>query len=106
MNTYGSIDLTLLGRIVRQHPDLVRSVQLKNGETHQFINVNVDEHNLDAYSNVGAIRVACKKDDRKDGLNYFLANLKPSRQVKSSSPEQSIPTQVQAPPAGEGDLPF
>ena len=42
-NYYGSIDLTELGNIVRNQPELVTEVQLKDGTMHKFIKVDVWE---------------------------------------------------------------
>lgn len=112
-NLFGSIDLTLLGKIVRQHPELVRKVQFKDGE-HQLLNIDVQEkREQDQYGNVAYIKASCKKDQQREGLNYYLANLKVSQFQDDQQPQQSpIPnakpfeqSQTQS-PATDSDLPF
>ena len=104
MGYYGSLDLTKLGQIVRQHPELVKTANMKDGTTHQFINIDVAEkQQADQYGNTGYIKVACKKDQQKQGLNYYLTDLRPSQygnQQQSSQPQQ------QAQVSNESDLPF
>ena len=76
---YGTLDLTLIGRIVRNHPELIRKVQFKDGE-HQLLNIDVHEkREQDQYGNAAYIKTACKKDLQREGINYYLANLKISQ---------------------------
>ena len=73
---YGTLDLTVLGKIVRQHSGLVRKVMFKDGE-HQLLNIDIfEKQQPDQFGNVAAIKASCKKDNRKEGLNYYIANLK------------------------------
>lgn len=110
-NLYGSIDLTLIGRIVRQHPELIRKVQFKDGE-HQLLNIDIhDKREADQYGNVAYIKAACKKGQQREGINYYLANLKLSQfqdeQQQSPVPNAQPYNQQQAPaPSSENDLPF
>ena len=110
-NLFGSIDLTLLGKIVRQHPELVRKVQFKDGE-HQLLNIDVQEkREQDQYGNVAYVKASCKKDQQREGLNYYLANLKVSQfqdgQQQSPVPNAKPFEQPQAPAqSAEDDLPF
>ncbi len=105
-NLYGTIDLTKLGNIVRQHPELVREVTFKSGETHKVINVNINQKQQeDQYGNVAYVKVGVKKDDEKQGLNYFLGDLKVSKFGTEQKPQQQ--SQSYAPsPSNENDLPF
>ena len=105
-NLYGQIDLTVLGKLVRQHPDLVKKVNFKDGE-HQLINVDIfEKQQQDQYGNVATIKASCKKDQQKEGLSYYLANLKVS-QYQNDNQQQSRP-QAAAPQSQNDDdnLPF
>ena len=107
-NMYGSIDLTLLGRLVRQHPELVKRVQFKDGE-HQLLNIDVHEkREQDQYGNVAYVKAACKKDDQREGVNYYLANLKVSQfQDEQQAPAQNARTINQPQSDADKDgLPF
>ena len=106
-NLYGQIDLTVLGKLVRQHPDLVKKVNFKDGE-HQLINVDIfEKQQQDQYGNVATIKASCKKDQQKEGLSYYLANLKKS-QYQNENQQQGRP-QTAAPQSqndNSDDLPF
>lgn len=109
-NLYGSLDLTVLGKLVRQHPELVRKVNFKDGE-HQLINIDVfGKQQPDQYDNVATIKATCKKDQQKEGLSYYLANLKVSQyQNDNQQPQQRPASQQPAPQQNSGDddnLPF
>lgn len=89
MGYYGSIDLTKLGQIVKQHPELVRVANMKDGTQHKFINIDVNEkQQVDQYGNSAYLKVACKKDQQKQGLNYFLCDLKTSQYQDSQTQQQ------------------
>jgi len=106
-NLYGSLDLTILGKLVRQHPELVRKVNFKDGE-HQLINIDVfGKQQPDQYDNVATIKASCKKDQQKEGLSYYLANLKVS-QYQNDNQQQQPARQNQAPQqsADDDSLPF
>jgi hypothetical protein len=107
-NLYGSLDLTVLGKLVRQHPELVRKVNFKDGE-HQLINIDVfSKQQPDQYDNVATIKASCKKDQQKEGLSYYLANLKVS-QYQNDNQQQKPARQKQEPQPSAGDddnLPF
>lgn len=97
---YGSIDLTKLGQIVRQHPELVKVVNMKDGTQHKFLNIDISpKQQADQYGNVAYLKVACKKADQKQGLNYYLSDLKLSYNPQTQSSAQNMPT-------NEDDLPF
>lgn len=94
-NLYGSIDLTILGNIVRQHPSLVREVTFKDGTNHKFLQIDVSERRQPSEKgNTHYIKATCKKDQQMQGVNYFIADLKPS--TYGNQPQQAQPV-VQAP---------
>ena len=106
-NLFGSLDLTILGKLVRQHPELVRKVNFKDGE-HQLINIDVfGKQQPDQYDNVATIKATCKKDQQKEGLSYYLANLKVS-QYQNDNQQQKPARQKQEPQqsADDDSLPF
>ena len=103
-NLYGNLDLTVLGNLVRQHPELIREAEFKDGK-HKLLNIDVYQKQKDQYGNVATIKASCKKDQQKQGVNYYLANLKVS-QYQNNSQQQ---TQQPAPPLApqdDSDLPF
>jgi hypothetical protein len=108
-NLYGSLDLTILGKLVRQHPELVRKVNFKDGE-HQLLNIDVfQKQQPDQYDNVATIKASCKKDQQKQGLSYYLANLKVSQYQNDNQQQQQPARQNQAPQQSANDnddLPF
>ena len=108
-NFFGSLDLTVLGKLVRQHPELVRKVNFKDGE-HQLLNIDVfQKQQPDQYENVASIKASCKKDLQKEGLNYYLANLKVSQYQNDSQQHQQPARQQPAPQQSANDnddLPF
>ena len=106
-NLYGQLDLTVLGTLVRQHSDLVKTVIFKDGE-HQLINIDVfAKREIDMYDNVAVIKASCKKDSQKGGLNYYIANLKESKfQEGQQSQQQQQPVSQQASTEKKDDLPF
>lgn len=101
---YGSIDLTKLGQIVRQHPELVKTVNMKDGTEHKFIPVNINEkQQADQYGNTAYVKVSCRQDQQKQGINYYLCDLKPS-QNQQQQPVQQPAQQIQEDNSDE--LPF
>lgn len=79
-NFYGSIDLAVLGNIVRTHPNSVRVVTDVNGNTHKYINIDVYERKeVGKNGDTHYIKAGIKKEDKRDDFNYFIGNLKPSQ---------------------------
>ncbi len=106
-NLYGQLDLTVLGKLVRQHSDLVKTVIFKDGE-HQLINIDVfAKRETDKYDNVAVIKASCKKDSQKEGLSYYIANLKESKyqEEQQNQPKQQ-PVSQQGDAAHSDGLPF
>lgn len=82
---YGSIDLTRLGQIVRQHPELVKVVNMKDGTQHKFLNIDINsKQQADQYGNVAYLKVACKKAEQRQSLNYYLCDLKHSQNQQAA----------------------
>ena len=104
---YGSIDLTKLGQLVRQHPDLVKVANMKDGTQHKFLNIDISpkQAGADQYGNVAYLKVACKKADQKEGLNYYLADLRLSQNQQQQQTTQAAPPQQPNVSAAD-DLPF
>lgn len=95
-NLYGSIDLTILGNIVRQHPSLVREVTFKDGSNHKFLQIDVSERRQPSEKgNTHYIKATCKKDQQMQGVNYFIADLKPS--TYGNQPQQAAPLPEKVP---------
>lgn len=109
-NLYGTIDLTKLGAIINAHPELVRTATMKDGSVHKFIGIDVwnNQNGADQFGNVASMKVSCKKDSQKQGVNYYIANLKESQFQQQQQPQQGYqPTQAGgAPVAVQNDLPF
>lgn len=110
-NKYGGLDITNIGIIVRNHPELVRKHKMKDGTEHMFLNIDTkDRPEPDQFGSTGYIKVSCKKENQKPGINYFLANLKDSQ--FQDEPQSPVPNArpfnpAQAPaPSTEDDLPF
>ena len=104
-NYFGSIDLTKLGQIVRQHPELVKTVNMRDGTQHQFLNIDINEkQETDQYGNAAYVKVSCKKENQKQHLNYYLCDLKPSQFGNQQQAAQ--PTQPQPQNDDPNDLPF
>lgn len=105
---YGSIDLTKLGQLVRQHPELVKVANMKDGTQHKFLNIDISpKKQPDQYGNVAYVKAACKKAEQKQGLNYYLCDLKLSQNSQSqqqAAPQQ--PAQAKQTTNGNDDLPF
>lgn len=103
---YGSIDLTKLGQIVKQHPELVKVANMKDGSQHKFLNINIDEkQQVDQYGNSAYLKVSCKKDEQKQGLNYYLCDLKTSKYGDNNQQQAQQPVQ-QPQNNSNDDLPF
>jgi len=74
---YGQINLTKLGEIVRNNPELVKEVTFKDGRKEKMININVYEKEKDQWGNTAYLKVACKPENRKmDKSAYYLCDLK------------------------------
>lgn len=97
MNLIGSIEVSAIPK------ELFKRVQKKDGSTGVYLNIGIFQRK--ETSQFGAthfVSVAPKKEERKDGVNYIVGDLKPLQQTAPVSPQQV----EQAPPAPVDDLPF
>ena len=102
MDFYGQLDFTLLCRLWKEHKDLFQMVDFKDGK-HALLKVNFNERQQpDEHGNTHYLQAACKKADRKEGVNYYIgSSFKPSQQ-----PQKSAQPASEAPAPADGDLPF
>ena len=109
---YGQLDLTKLGRIAKQHPELVKRVKFKDGE-HKLLNIDIhNRKEADDHGNTAFIKASCKREEERVGVSYFIGDLKPSKFTEQPQ-EQSAPQgnwEAPQPPIGDDDsndgLPF
>lgn len=89
MNLYGSICLSDIPReLIKEH---------ENGR--RYLNIEIKE--LATPSKFGAthaIKASVKREDRKEGVNYFIGNLKPSQYGNQPKPEAPAPRPIQSDP--------
>lgn len=106
------IDLTVVGRLMRENADLVKKVNFKDGE-HQLLNVIVgDRKEVDNFGN--NLNISCRpKDAQKDNKWYIgKGKLWPDNDSNVSihdnvpSPLPSMPKADDAIPGNEPQLPF
>lgn len=98
MDLYGSICLTDIDK------SLITTA--KNGK--QYLNIELRERReTSQYGHTHYIKQVAKADQRKDGVNYYIGDLKPS-QYQQQAPQQAPQQQVrQAQPVNPNDdLPF
>ena len=79
---------------------------MKDGSQHKFLNINIDEkQQVDQYGNSAYLKVSCKKDEQKQGLNYYLCDLKTSKYGDNNQQQAQQPVQ-QPQNNSNDDLPF
>lgn len=102
---YGQIDFTVLCRLWKQHKELFKMVQFKDGE-HAVLNCNFNERKEpDEHGNTHYLQAACKKADRRENVNYYVGNsFKPSQNSQQQPARQQPQQQEQA--ENSDDLPF
>lgn len=101
-NLYGSICLSdILGELITES---------KNGK--KYLNIEVTAlRQPSQYGATHAVKMSIKKADRKEGVNYYIGNLKPSKFGNEDAtaiqvaPPVSAP-QYEAPATNNNDLPF
>lgn len=105
MDFFGQIDFTVLCRLWKQHKELFKMVQFKDGE-HAVLNCNFNERQQpDEHGNTHYLQAACKKADRKEGVNYYIGNqFKPSKNNGQQQPQKQQEQQEAV--EGSDDLPF
>ncbi len=101
---YGEISLKKLGDIVRQHPELVRTVHFNRPTPHdeQMIRISIREKQTE-YSDA-FIAVSCKKEEQKEGLQYIVGNLHFSNN-STQQPSAPVPQAVSQPAAAQVSTP-
>lgn len=101
MDYFGQLDFSLLCRLWRDHKELFQMVDFKDGK-HAVLKTNFNERQqADDHGNTHYLQAACKKDERKQGLNYYIGNYRPSQ----NNAQQSASPQQEATPSND-DLPF
>lgn len=102
----GQIDLTIIGRLMRENPNLIRKVNFKDGE-HQLLNIAISSMKQpDNYGN--DLTVSCKPKDAPIDNKWYIGKLKtwPEKGNSASapsSPQASVPS---AEAEGNNSLPF
>ena len=97
---FGQLDFSLLCRLWRDHKELFQMVDFKDGK-HAILKTNFNaRQQADDHGNTHYLQAACKKDERKEGLNYYIGNYRPSQ----NNAQQPAPQQEATP--GNDDLPF
>ena len=102
-NLYGSICLTDIPK------ELITTAQ--NGK--KYLNIEVNEMSKPSqYGATHAVKASVKKAERKDGVNYYIGNLKPSKYGNGGNDAPAPQPQTAAVdveptiPANDSDLPF
>lgn len=95
-NLFGSICLTDIPR------ELIKEVTLKDGTKKKYLNISIWERKQPTeFGQTHNVSCMPKKEERKDGVNYYIGQLKP---IVVSSP--SIEDIENSPSAPIDDLPF
>lgn len=104
-NLYGSICLSDIPK------ELITTS--KNGK--KYLNIEVNKlQKPSPYGATHAVKMSVKKGERKEGVNYYIGNLKPSKFGNDSAetspqvaPAAAVPqTVVDDAPIDDDDLPF
>ncbi len=98
---YGQLDFTAICRLWKNHKELFEMVDFKDGK-HALLKVNFNERQQpDEHGNTHYLQAACKKADRKEGVNYYISSgFKPSQQ------QQATEVQQESNNTSEENLPF
>lgn len=98
-NLLGSICLSDIPK------EQMKKVQCKDGSTRIYLNISVVERKTPSkFGHTHFISCAPKKDERKDGVNYIIGDLKEYKPVSSTPTTEDID---KAPSVGsDDDLPF
>jgi len=100
---YGQLDFTAICRLWKNHKELFEMVDFKDGK-HALLKVNFNERQQpDEHGNTHYLQAACKKADRKEGVNYYISSgFKPSQQQT----QQATEGQQESNNISEENLPF
>lgn len=82
MKLFGSICLTDIAATGK-------AVKASNGKIYVNIEV-VEKREVGRYGDTHFVSVSCKKDERKDGVNYYVGNLKPSQYDEQSATQADV----------------
>lgn len=101
---FGKIDFTVLCRLWKNHKELFEMIDFKDGK-HALLKCNFNERQQpDEHGNTHYLQAACKKAERKEGVNYYVGNsFKPSQQNQQQQP---APAEPQQQAESKDDLPF
>lgn len=100
----GQIDFTVLCRLWKQHKELFNMVTFKDGE-HALLYVTLHERKEpDEKGNTHYLTADCKKDDRKDGVNYYVGSRFKQKDYGNNGETKAAVTTTAV--DNEGDLPF
>lgn len=102
---YGQISLTNLNEIAAKHPELVKEVNFRDGHKEKFINIDIhDKKAPDKFGNTAFIKVKVNREEEKQGVNYFVGDLKRAdQQPKTEQNDFDAPL---PPLGGTNVLPF
>lgn len=105
-NLYGSICLSDIPE------ELITRAQ--NGK--KYLNIEVNQMQKPSqYGATHAVKMSVKKADRKEGVNYYIGNLKPSKfgndnaaqvAVTAAPPANNASFDIPAVPANDNSVPF
>ena len=104
---YGQLDLNKLYKIAKEHPEITKKANFKDGE-HTLIYISLFEKEADKFGNTACLKASVNKDAQREGINYFIGDLKESKpreaQPREAQPRQSFDNPL--PPIGEDLFPW
>ena len=104
---YGSISLTKLGDIARQHPEAVKEVEFKDGHKEKMIDCDLYLNEApDQYGRIASLKAKNAKDKpRLDKSLAYVCSFKEAEQREQQPSNNYQPRQQEEMPNGD-DLPF
>lgn len=103
MDYTGQIDFTLMCRIWRDHKELFKEVDFKDGK-HMLLDVTLAERREpDEKGNTHYLKAKCRKSEYRQGVNYYIGS-----HFKAYQAEQATTNAQPSTPTTESDneLPF
>ena len=99
----GTIDFTLLCRIWKEHKELFNMAEFRDGTQHALIYATLHERKEpDEKGNTHYLQVDCKKDSRKEGVNYYIGSRFKPKDFGNTTQQATEETVAE----GESELPF
>lgn len=99
-NYYGSICLSDIPK------ELIKRVTCRDGQVRAYLNISIVERKTPSqYGNTHVVSCAPRKEERKDGVNYFIGDVRPFGDRTDAAPAPS-PSPVVPEKKEEDDLPF